>query len=363
MYIEELDDGKYKFIERYIDPLTGKKKRTSVTLDRKTKQAENKARSILQNRISKKINNVTKVELTYGELRQEYLKQWLPTVKNNTIKNNTRYDEYISYLLDDDVLISNITKATIRNIANELGDKKSYNVVSKCMKRLSAILNYAASLDYIQSNPAKSVKVIKPVENYDADEKIEFLTIDEMRELYVQMTSKSNKIRDLVVFMFLTGMRYGEVVALTTDKIDFENKTIKINATYDYDGKELTTPKTENSVRVISVSDSILSIVNDFIVHNRMNNLITDHIFVSRYGNPMSIRYVNKRLKDFMPEKQLKTHVFRHSHISYLAEKNVPLKAIMDRVGHKNAETTLKIYTHTTNNMKEYINGQTNINF
>nr|WP_307953302.1 site-specific integrase [Streptococcus uberis] len=290
------------------------------------------------------------------------MKQWLPTVKNNTIKNNLRYDSYLAELLDDATLISNIKKTTVRTIANALMEKRSHEVISKTIKRLNAILNYAVNMDYIQVNPAKAIKINKPVEVYN-DDKIEFITYDEMRELYEMMTSKSNVIRDLVLFMFLTGMRYGEVVALTTDKVDFENKTIKINATYDYDGKVLTVPKTENSVRTISVSDRILRIVKTFISRNIMSGFDTDFIFVSRCGNPISIRYVNRRLKDFMPEKKLRTHIFRHSHISFLAEKNVPVKAIMERVGHKDIETTLKIYTHVTNNTKEYINGQTEIDF
>ncbi|HFU5491451.1 TPA: tyrosine-type recombinase/integrase [Streptococcus pyogenes] len=53
------------------------------------------------------------------------------------------------------------------------------------------------------------------------------------------------------------------------------------------------------------------------------------------------------------------THLFRHSHISFLAEKGIPLNAIMDRVGHSDPKTTLSIYSHTTVNMKEIINKQT----
>ncbi|XCY69913.1 site-specific integrase [Streptococcus iniae] len=238
---------------------------------------------------------------------------------------------------------------------------RPYSVVDKCIKRISAILNYALSMDYIQSNPANFVKVPKPVETYDNSTK--FLDFDEMKELYRLMSTKDKIIRDVILFMFLTGMRFGEVVALTTDKIDFENKTIKINATYDYDGKILSTPKTKQSNRIISVSDNILEIINRFIKRNKMIGLDEHLIFVSKYGNPISISYVNSRLKLYMPEKRLTTHIFRHSHISYLAERNVPIRAIMDRVGHSNIDTTLKIYSHTTKNTIEYINDETKINF
>lgn len=54
-----------------------------------------------------------------------------------------------------------------------------------------------------------------------------------------------------------------------------------------------------------------------------------------------------------IPGKKISTHIFRHTHISMLAEMNVPLKAIMQRVGHNDPNTTLQIYTHVTNAMRE----------
>ena len=52
---------------------------------------------------------------------------------------------------------------------------------------------------------------------------------------------------------------------------------------------------------------------------------------------------------------RLTSHVFRHSHISLLSELGVPLRAIMERVGHSNEKTTLSIYTHVTQNMKSAV--------
>ncbi len=53
--------------------------------------------------------------------------------------------------------------------------------------------------------------------------------------------------------------------------------------------------------------------------------------------------------------KYVTIHTFRYTHISYLAEKGVPLKAIMNRVGHKNSKTTLEIYNQVTEQMNSYL--------
>lgn len=49
---------------------------------------------------------------------------------------------------------------------------------------------------------------------------------------------------------------------------------------------------------------------------------------------------------------QLSSYIFRHSHISLLAELNVPIKVIMERVGHSDEKKILKIYTHVTKKQK-----------
>ncbi|WP_269476053.1 tyrosine-type recombinase/integrase [Enterococcus faecium] len=65
-----------------------------------------------------------------------------------------------------------------------------------------------------------------------------------------------------------------------------------------------------------------------------------------------SLRAVSKELNI---DKKVSSHMLRHSHISLLTELGIPLKAIMDRVGHEDSKTTLKIYTHTTKNMQNQL--------
>ncbi|WP_244625442.1 tyrosine-type recombinase/integrase [Macrococcoides canis] len=51
--------------------------------------------------------------------------------------------------------------------------------------------------------------------------------------------------------------------------------------------------------------------------------------------------------------KNITSHALRHTHISLLAQENVPLKVIMERVGHHDPATTKAIYTHVTQNMQD----------
>ena len=76
-------------------------------------------------------------------------------------------------------------------------------------------------------------------------------------------------------------------------------------------------------------------------------------IFTTREGGPLDITFVNHILKRIHFPKKLTTHIFRHTHISLLAEQGVPLKAIMQRVGHNDPTTTMSIYTHVTEDMAD----------
>ena len=84
-----------------------------------------------------------------------------------------------------------------------------------------------------------------------------------------------------------------------------------------------------------------------------------EYFFIDSNGYPISsivaTRTFQRAAQKAGINKNLKTHIFRHSHISLLAELGIPLAAIMERVGHSDPKTTLEIYTHVTQNMTKQI--------
>ena len=82
-------------------------------------------------------------------------------------------------------------------------------------------------------------------------------------------------------------------------------------------------------------------------------------IFTTKRGTPYQLTAINNILKRVqLGGKKISSHIFRHTHISLLTEMGIPLKAIMQRVGHNNPNTTLKIYTHVTEQMKAEISNK-----
>ena len=115
-------------------------------------------------------------------------------------------------------------------------------------------------------------------------------------------------------------------------------------------------------MRDVTLDNRCVKILNSIITDNKRQALWfkgyeeQGYIFAAKRGNPYDMQYINKLLKQVRIEgKHLTTHIFRHTHISILAELGIPLKAIMQRVGHNDPATTLSIYTHVTQHMKNDI--------
>lgn len=78
---------------------------------------------------------------------------------------------------------------------------------------------------------------------------------------------------------------------------------------------------------------------------------------MTRSGTPIQTNSFNSALKRAadrigINKASMSSHIFRHTHVSVLAENNIQLKAIMDRIGHDDEATTNEIYTHVTKKMK-----------
>lgn len=164
--------------------------------------------------------------------------------------------------------------------------------------------------------------------------------------------------------MALTGLRYGELIALREE--DLYEGYISVNGTIDfrngsYSEIKRTTPKTKASNRNIVLSTRAINILIKVLQENQLYKLSKDYadsgyLFTNHTGNPIDYRTFAPCLKNAAKfagiQKPVTSHYLRHTHISFLAELNVPIKVVMDRVGHTDSTTTLQVYTHVTNKMK-----------
>ena len=373
MWIEELSNGKYKFFERYKDPYTEKWKRVSVTLESGSNRAKKEAQKLLDERI----NNVLQKLSTSDRLFADVLDEWWTFYKKGVRKSSVRIrTPAYRRLLNDfapSVPIRNINVAYIkRYISNS-------NYTPSQLDHIKAVLNgvfdYAQELGIITNNPARATTLPKRVITLEDMQSVteKYLEPEELNALLKELyrTNRTYRAGLLAEFMSLNGCRIGEAVAIEKHNYHKERRELDIHGTLDSVDrnakKELT--KTLSSYRTTNLTDREIEIIDELIELNELASSInhvfseTDYIFLNNRGKPMqrnsfniTLQKANQRL-DKPINKPLSSHIFRHTLISMLAENNVPVKAIMARVGHKDSNTTMQIYTHVTKSMKSNIEG------
>lgn len=354
MWMEPLDNGKFKYIERYTDQKTGKVKKASVTLNSDSRQAWNQATKLLNEKIAKKESvTTTKKDMTLGEAIEAYGEYKRKYWAFSTYKSYKANKSFLQRLPEYHYLLSRLTFQDIQRIIDyaQFDKKRAAGTVKMILRYIKSSCKYAE--DYLEApNNIKfnlitvtSSKNLNPLDDgYISSEKVASLVQsfhEQLNETYA----------DFLESMLLTGMRFGELAGLTKNDWDPITSTIRIHQAVDSNNKrKISHTKTSSSVRIIESSDRLNEIfarriaINDFTFGEE-----SSLIFPTRNNTPLLINHMNTLLQRIDPI--LTTHKLRHTHISLLAEKGLPLKYIMSRVGHTQADTTLKIYTHVTDNM------------
>lgn len=325
MQKRQLPNGKWQFTEGYKDK-EGKYRRITVIKPNKTRASEKEAYEELQEKIREKLED--KVELkTIGFYKNEFLE-----IKKNTVSINTLASyKSILKLLDDDINISDITKLEYEKKLNQYRETYSPQHI-KLIKNIFNIFFKFIKSYYVPTFDINLEFTLSKEDKFEEKQKIKYIETNKIQEMLELITHPITK--DFVTVQLLTGLRAGELLAVTSKDIDIKNKTLSVNKTKHASGI-FTSPKTLSSIRTIEINDRTLEILMRY-------TSASETIFNT------TVQTLNHNLKNV----KLSTHMFRHTHVALLVEAGVPIKVISERLGHSKIDTTLDIYTHVTENMK-----------
>lgn len=371
MWIEAHQSGKINFLERYKDPYTGKWRRVSTLMEKDTPRIRKQAQKILDEKIAAILGKKNITEVTFDDVYKEWFSYYQVRVKRTSWIKVKPMMKHIREIIPDDALVSKIDSALINKLIDTLYTfgKHSLNYTKQIRTTLSMILDFAVEKNYISTNPVRQTKITpKKVEEDKRRKHIseKYLEQDEAASIIDWLYGNKRRLIHARIsdFLYLTGLRYGELQALQLR--NYTGYSVIVDGTLDYTLKSMaeaqkTTPKNAPSEREVELPDRAIKIIEELILENKTN--IPDYndssyIFISSYKRqtPLTIHAYNDMLhrveEELSFKKILTSHIFRHSHISLLAEMNVPLKAIMERVGHADSDTTLSIYNHVTRNAR-----------
>ena len=153
-------------------------------------------------------------------------------------------------------------------------------------------------------------------------------------------------------FLYYTGLRLGEMIALTWDDIDFKRQTITINKSFTNKCEEetyvITSPKTNNSVRVVDIDNNLISLLrkhyeNESKIYNFNNNVFVFGNFVHIAPTTFK-RHIDKYIT-IAGVKRITPHGFRHSHVSLLINLGCDSREVAERIG-DTVQIVEKTYYH-----------------
>lgn len=371
MWVSQVNN-KYKYSERFIDPYTEKSRVKSVTLSSQSPQAWKKAQKILTSKIKIELNEVRQTDATFSDVFNKWYKVYIRKLRPGSVQTAQSVKKVIDTNFRTDALVDKIDTRLLQDFLDSLNYSNEY--MSSIKSMLNLLFIYARKNDYIQINPMNEVTLHLRAKTEADYEKIDnkFLEQDQAEKLITELYRRPSTYRlgHLAEFMYLTGTRIGEATILRPDNFNFEQKYVEITGTLDrtngYKNARKGPTKTAKGTRRIEMTNRCVELVRRTIEDNQATKLVNANyvdqgfIFVTKSGTPIQVNSFNLALKRAgnrvdLGYKSLSAHIFRHTHVSLLAEKMIPKQAIMERIGHSDSRVTDQIYTHVTHNMKANI--------
>lgn len=310
----------------------------------------------------------------------QWFKSWIEIHKYKVIRNNTKmyYTQLFSKHIEPSLgkkKLKDITQLNIKALLKEL-DQKGYHYETKNKVRIMLLDMFDKAMidNYVLKNPCKGIRLAR-------DEKKDMRVFSREEQMEFFECSKGTFYDNLFVVAVSTGLRQGEICALTWDDIDFEKKEISVTKTLLYQKLEgdtqkefhLNPPKTRTSKRTVPISRQCeMALKKQYIQRNNVmarksakplagfENLL----FTTKFGTPICDQILIDAIRRIVDEINLcrdeleqfemfSSHCFRHTFATRCFEAGIQPKTVQTYLGHATLQMTMDLYTSVLENHKQ----------
>ena len=283
----------------------------------------------------------------------EYYLEWLELYKHGAVRPVT-YEKYLMTLyrlkeIAPHTRMSDLSRKTYQQILNEYAKNHEKQTTQGFHHHLRSAIVDAVDEGILSADPTRKVIIKGTVTK---TKRMKFLSQHELISLLDKLNLSDKPNWDwLILLSAKTGLRFGEVLALTPSDFKFCSNKIKVTKTWNYKSSDggFAEMKNYSSKRVVDIDDK-LSLQFSGLAQGLQQD---KPIFVNgRVFNST----VNSRLKTLcnmanVPVVSL--HSLRHTHASLLIFAGVSIGSIAKRLGHANTTTTQDTYLHIIKELED----------
>ena len=335
------------------------------TLDSKSgfrtkKDAQKYAEPILQ---KIRNGNILRPDMTLVDLYQEWLDlKIIPSSRQQTTINKFILRKKIIKKYFGNKKVSEIKPSDYQKAMNDYGTRINrnglgrlnndiHNAISMAIADKVLIDDFTANVELYSTKVAQNVedKYLQSEADYNAV--IEFIT--------QKFDYHKSVVPYVIYFLFRTGMRYAELIALTWNDIDFDKSVLKTYRRYNTGTHKFVPPKNKTSIRTVPIDEKSLIILKSLQDQQKRINkelgMASDINFVFqhnalRYDIPL-IESVSKAIKEMLKSLNIKpllsTKGARHTYGSVLLHRGIDMGVVARLLGHKDISMLIEVYGHT----------------